>query len=43
MPIQKSIANLCRCRFRNRQQITVPIQKSATKNFADIDLEIDSQ
>jgi hypothetical protein len=43
--IQKSVAKLCRCQFRNRQPITasLPIQKSATKNFVAADFEISSQ
>jgi hypothetical protein len=36
---------LCRCRFRNQQPKTssLLIQKSATKNFADANLEISSR
>jgi hypothetical protein len=42
--IQKSTAKLCRYRFRIRQRkiVSLPIQKSTTKNYVAADLEIRS-
>jgi hypothetical protein len=44
LPIQKSTAKLCRCQFRNRQWITVPlpIQKLIVQNYDAADSKIGS-
>jgi hypothetical protein len=41
----KSAVKLCRCRFKNRHQKTVslPIHKSAAKNFATVDSKISNK